>query len=306
MFKLGKLTPADLTQSKSSSTSTSNLLALTFSVLAEHPERMPLFLPSQMPTSLWQTGCAPGLVEKEKRLRVAQADDALSELRRLLRISSTIRDYKQVQVGGTSQKMNTKMQDLLERFHRKVMHCARRYTAAYNALSALDPNGEWAARLQYLDMAKDIRSPHRDRDGETARGKVEVEGTRRLSWIWLTQLPTHVLTEIDDSMRVEWAKSHARAMQWGEEVVLISEEMRRVIQYLDWKSGWWMNLICGCSDAKKDVHRGQAAYANKQGAMYRKMAHSFAEKWYPLTKKYNRNVEWLTEYIPNKIGRAHV
>ena len=84
MFKSGKLTPADLTQSKSSSTSTSNLSASTFSVLAEHPERMPLFLPSQMPTSLWQTGCAPGLVEKEKRLRVAQVDDALLELRRLL------------------------------------------------------------------------------------------------------------------------------------------------------------------------------------------------------------------------------
>ena len=30
-----------------------------------------------------------------------------------------------------------------------------------------------------------------------------------------------------------------------------------------------MNLICGRSDAKKDVCRGQA-YANKQGAMYRK------------------------------------
>lgn len=59
-----------------------------------------------------------------------------------------------------------------------------------------------------------------------ARGKVEAEGTRRLSWIWLTQLPTHVSTEIDDSMRVEWAKSRARAMRWGEEVVLISEEMR--------------------------------------------------------------------------------
>ena len=87
-------------------------------------------------------------------------------------------------------------------------------------------------------MAKDNRSPHRDRDGEMARGKVEAEGTRRLSWIWLTQLPTHLLTEIDDSMWVEWGKSHARAMRWGEEVVLISEEMKRVIQYLDWKSGW--------------------------------------------------------------------
>ena len=57
------------------------------------------------------------------------------------------------------------------------MRCARRYTVAYNALSALDPNGEWAARLRYLDMAKDIQSPHRDRDGEMARGKVEAEGT---------------------------------------------------------------------------------------------------------------------------------
>ena len=96
MFKSGKLTPTDLTQSKSSSTSTSNLLASTFSVLTKHPERMPLFPPSQMSTSLWQTGCAPGLVKKEKQLRVAQADDALSELRHLLQISSTIRVYKRV------------------------------------------------------------------------------------------------------------------------------------------------------------------------------------------------------------------
>ena len=73
--------------------------------------------------------------------------------------------------------MNTKTRDLLERFQWKVMHCARRYMVAYNALSALDPNGEWAARLQYLDTAKDIRSPHCDCDGEMARGKVEVEGT---------------------------------------------------------------------------------------------------------------------------------
>lgn len=267
-------------------------------VTSEQPDIIPLFLPSQLPESLWQSGCVPGLVEKEKRLRVAQADDALGELKRLLRISATIRDYKRVQVGGVSQKVNTRARNLLERFHQKTLRCARRYTAAYNAMCALDPGGDWSARLRFLDHAKDVRSPHRDRDEESAKGKREAEGTRQLSWIWRVQLPLRVSTEIGDSMRVEWAKSRARAMRWGEEIVLLREEMRRVIQYLDWKSRWWKELCIGRSDAHPETRRGQAAYAHKQADMFRNMGLSFAQKWYPLLLKHSMKVDWLSEYTP--------
>ena len=146
---------------------------------AEEPETMPLFLPSSIPSSLWFTGCASGLIDKECRLRLAQADDGLNELRRQLRISATLRDYKKVQVGGRSQKLNTRTRSLMSRFHDKTIRAAERYSAAYKALSSIDPNGEWTTRLKYLDHNKDLRSPRRNDDDESR------ETRRELSWIWL-------------------------------------------------------------------------------------------------------------------------
>ena len=145
----------------------------------EQPETTPLFLPSSIPSSLWTTGCVLGLVDKERRLRLAQADDGLNELRRQLRISATLRDYKRVQIGGTSQKMSTRAHSLLSRFHDKTIRCVERYSAAYKALSILDPKGDWTTRLRFLDHKKDLRSPRRSDDDESR------ETRRELSWIWL-------------------------------------------------------------------------------------------------------------------------
>ena len=143
---------------------------------SEQPKTTELCLPSRMPSSLWATGCLPGVVEKEKRLRLAQADDALAELRRQLCIAATICDYKKS--IGSSQKLGLKTRTLLNRFHDKTLRCARRYTAAFTALTALDPNGDWTAHLRHLDHAKDIRGPHREEEDES-------EGKREMSWIWL-------------------------------------------------------------------------------------------------------------------------
>lgn len=63
---------------------------------------------------------------KGEWLQVAQADDALGELKWLLHILATICDYKQVQVGGVSQKINMRARSLLEWFHQKTLCCARR------------------------------------------------------------------------------------------------------------------------------------------------------------------------------------
>ena len=61
---------------------------------SEMPESIQLWLLSSVPPGLRETGCVDGLVEKEHRLRLAEADDALVALRRQLRITtvySTIR-----------------------------------------------------------------------------------------------------------------------------------------------------------------------------------------------------------------------
>jgi hypothetical protein len=44
----------------------------------------------------------------------------------------------------------------------------------------------------------------------------------------------------DNILRVEWVKSCARAARACEEVLLLREEMRRVLEYLQWELRWWV------------------------------------------------------------------
>jgi hypothetical protein len=96
-------------------------------------------------------------------------------LRRLLRITMGLKDYK-VKQTGFGQCENTRARNLINRFNDKVSRCVERYRAAHNALLALDPIGEWQTRLQQL-KSDDVRAPGR-RDDES-------EGSRQVSWIWL-------------------------------------------------------------------------------------------------------------------------
>jgi len=138
------------------------------------PESMPLKLPSTLPASL-QKSCPFNLVQIELRFRLAQAEDSLSELRRLLRIRMSLWNYKSKQIGA-SQRAGTRARTLINRFTDKVSRCADRYRAAHDALLALDPKGEWQKCLRQLKKA-DVRAPGRQED--------ESEGFRELSWIWL-------------------------------------------------------------------------------------------------------------------------
>ncbi|KAN0118878.1 hypothetical protein V8E52_004650 [Russula decolorans] len=122
--------------------------------------------------------------------------DSLSELRRLLRITMGLRDYKVKQIGP-SQRAGTRARNLINRFKDKLSRCAERYRAARNALLALDPMGEWGKRLQELKN-EHIRAPGRS-DGES-------EGFRQVSWIWMVARRC---------LQCEWVKSKARADRWN-------------------------------------------------------------------------------------------
>lgn len=102
-------------------------------------------------------------------------------------------------------------------------------------------------------------------------------------------------------MRVEWAKSSARADRWDEETELSCEEMRRVLETFHRKSKWWLAQMQCRPSASAAVRRGVAAYAAKQAAMYTALGHSFSNKWYPfLIYKglAEEAMEWPSEYIP--------
>ena len=149
-------------------------------------ESMPLYLPSSLPCGLRQT--VASLAEKEQRLRLAQADDALTELRRLLRISMGLWNYKFRQIGP-SQRASTRTRALIDHFKDKIHRCAERYRAARAALLSLDPAGSWILRLHDLKN-EDIRAPQKEEDKH--------EGDQAPSWIWLGPSTAGVVESVGD------------------------------------------------------------------------------------------------------------
>jgi hypothetical protein len=140
------------------------------------PESHPLYLPSSTPISMRQTEYS-SLTKQETRLRLAQAEDALAELRRLLRITAGLWHYKFKQVGP-SQRSSTRACAMIGRFQMKITCMVERYRAARAALISLNPTGDWISRLRDL-KSSDIKGPRCDDDGGG-------EGHRELSWIWLS------------------------------------------------------------------------------------------------------------------------
>jgi hypothetical protein len=98
-------------------------------------------------------------------------------------------------------------------------------------------------------------------------------------------------------MRVEWAKTHARANRWQEEVLLVTEEMRRVVAFLDWKASWWRAQGPRHDDVRADIRDGLIAYAHRQADLMQKLAESFAALWYPSLTAEGINIEWPNHYI---------
>ncbi|KAF7976045.1 hypothetical protein HWV62_7952 [Athelia sp. TMB] len=281
--------------------------------LSQLPEHECLWLPSSIPQDVREQSCAGGVVKTETRMQLALIDDTLSNLRRQLRISSTIRTQNKLDGAGTSQRLGTRTQHVLQRFSEKIDRCAARYRTAYSALLSLDPDGVWRERLHEL-KPQDVCSPHRERDDDDrpgakkrkARKERPSEGRRELSWIWLTNGPrgrptmeTLTPDQISHDMRAEWARMLARSDRWSEEVLWLVEEMRRILQYFLWKAGWWRRKCNQRDDVTPDIARGLNAYAEKQAALFTALGHSFAHQWHPLHDEHGITVAWPTEFIPS-------
>ncbi|KAF4582629.1 hypothetical protein EYR40_002552 [Pleurotus pulmonarius] len=255
------------------------------------PEQQILFLPSHVtppPRSISH------LRTIETRLRIAQADDALTETRRLLRITLGLSDYRWTQVGH-GQGPRTRARAVINRYKARLQLAAEAYRAARRALVQLDPQGEWMGRLREL-QDNDIRWPTREEG--------EAQSTRELSWIWLNVRPQEAGStseEIGDSkclvpflqsvkpdvyyvagLRVEWLRSRARAARWSEDLVLVFDEMNRVLRYLEWKSTSWTGLI-GKRTAEPELDEGLKAYAVKSAMLFGDMRDRFRAYWSPET-----------------------
>jgi hypothetical protein len=69
-------------------------------------------------------------------------------------------------------------------------------------------------------------------------------------------------------------------MRYAEEVDLLEEEMRRVLQFMDWRADWWMSLV-GLRAGMQDeaLREGHEGYAVRQAGYMKGIRDRFAAQW---------------------------
>ena len=85
-------------------------------------------------------------------------------------------------------------------------------------------------------------------------------------------------------------------MQWGEEVQIIQEEMRRTIVYYEWKQQWWLEQKDQQTACEDSIQRGITAYSEKQAHYCKCLAEGFAMAWLPFLQSEGIKPEWEDRY----------
>jgi hypothetical protein len=263
-------------------------------------ENIQLFLPSLLLANIRALPELKEICNLEHRLCKPQADDALSKVQRQRCIIQGLWLFKRLNVSGTGNRPNMRMLMLYQRFNNKTDRAAQKYHVAWHALCVLDPGGSWSTWLKEL-KPKDVSGPGRDpNDSVASNSRYE------LSWIWLVQHGAYPSSsesetqiheaEFNQSMRVEWAKARARMMRWKEELMLIQEEMRRVIVYHQWKANWWRERALMQNHEDQVISSGISGYAHKQAAICVRMAEQCAWHWLPHLKARGIVPSWGLDY----------
>lgn len=154
---------------------------------------IPLHLPSSLspciPTSL-------KLADYEFRLRMAQADESLEELRQQLRLRSHIWYFKDKNIR--SQKSNTRARTLLNGVQYKIDASGVKYAAARNAVASLSQRTGavgWDSQLKELakediraftDDTEEVDEAKRQHNRNKPQRQGLGEGQKKMSWIWVT------------------------------------------------------------------------------------------------------------------------
>jgi hypothetical protein len=265
-------------------------------------ENVLLLLPSAVPAAHRGRICSDELICLERRFRMAQMADALSRLRKALRVFAVSKsNYKGELSAGT--KHGTKTRTHLKSLWAKVTSSAVRYRVARSAMLALDPSDLWLWQDRFRELLNaDIRGPYAGDDNsdmlavKTKRRRDAGAGYVESSWIWLVQdgdQPT-------EQVRVHWSKVCAYADRWEEELVILPKEMLRTLLYFEWEAAWWFGRVNQRVCATRPLLTAALnAYAFRQASMRRKRITVFAQTWIPLLREHRArlsNVDWQEDY----------
>lgn len=255
-------------------------------------ELVKLWLPSQLDPEDRDLVCLGGVVNSEKELRFAQLEDSLNDLRRARRTRHGLITFHKVQLSGQGQKTQTKSQAAMQTIQDRIDRCVRRYRVARTALLRLDPGGDWTKLYPAL-TDDDNRGPMKEQAEVSSS-----DGKYMPSWIWRSNSTAISREEVNEDMRVEWAQCMARADRWEEEVILLQEEIRRVVHFLQWRSSDWLakaDLRIGA--VAPVIRAGLLAYANKQTAVFQNLAVRFCQRWRAALISLSLPYDWATEFL---------
>ncbi|KAI0038301.1 hypothetical protein FA95DRAFT_1505875 [Auriscalpium vulgare] len=263
------------------------------SLSSEQPERIKLYLPSDFTAAQRDELCSPTIVSMESKLRYAGMCDALEDVRHQLRFRTYVNTWKIKNVRG--QRPNTRARDMQARIEDSVKRAAeayRKHRAAYQGLSG---DGDWQRRFQELKdehlvglgerMIHAIDHADEQRLREYVRGRhpggaASGESSHTVPWVWYSYGEGEN-GEMEIDLKIEWFKARARSKRWVEEVLLLYEEMRRVVATCMWKSDLWTSR--GESGQRPDVSRelqeGLVGYAGKQAVMFSDFSVQFSASW---------------------------
>jgi hypothetical protein len=270
-------------------------------LLADHPENVTLWLPSNLPPSSRDESCIPELPSIEYRLRHAIAVNALQDIRRFRRFYQAIVTKTRSHISNT-QKTRTNSQ--VDRIQQRIKQAAATYRASRSAISSLAPNeefGPWKKSLLELHR-EDLRGPARE-ESETSQSRYVP------SWIWQTSPQTSISADEDDfyaALRVEWCKAQERAARYEEEVELIVEEMRRTLTFFEWLVREWTNRATFAVTGVDNISTcGVSAYAHKQATVYHKLVKIFVSDWHECLSCQALGSSWLKKYPTPPPAKRH-
>ncbi|KAJ7723031.1 hypothetical protein B0H14DRAFT_2642015 [Mycena olivaceomarginata] len=124
----------------------------------------------------------------------------------------------------------------------------------------------------------------------------QVEETKKISWIWVSE-GTMGMDKMSQRTSMEWAKKWAKAMHYTEGINLLEEEMRCMLQFLQWRADWWTSLV-GFQAEKQEalaLWQGHAAYVRKQAGYMQGLRDHFEHQWRDVVK------EPETAWKPHKV-----
>ncbi|EIN09765.1 hypothetical protein PUNSTDRAFT_133533 [Punctularia strigosozonata HHB-11173 SS5] len=261
-------------------------------------EHLPILMPSDIPDALRISGCVGGVVDMEKQYVIARMKDGLVNVRRFLGVRASVRQKIKHSMGG--QKDGTRSKTLWDGISKKLEQSVFTYRSAYAAVKILDPSGEWWNYYRRLSD-DDIRGPYRDDVLDDS------ERRRTPSWVWTAPDARTGNTETDDRdadehLRSEWARQRARSRRCAEEVVLLVEEMRRVLTYLRAKASWWDEQQDQRIEVDLRLMRGLNAYARRQSRILTRLGTVFSSRWLPLLKVSALGGKWIPQFDTVKVS----